>query len=409
MRKSRAIASLVGALFIAGCAAFPASSPYPSPGSLTPSTTVGSQGSVFFVSASEAWELTQPPDHLHTVVLRTVDGGAHWKIWSIAPEPGSPVAFTTTDVLLANGTDLLRSSDGSNWTVKTMPAFGAPVFLPDLRHGWLGGFPIFVPAAPSPTTVPGKGGGGSTTGKGGPGTPPPGKGGGTSSTPANTCNDKGCQPTELWSTADGGATWRLLMRSTVSVSGGPMYFFSPTVGVIEQNLGILVTGDGGLSWRRQTFSVSGVTVDQPATELAPTMFDARTGVLPIVTSTGAYLSRTADGGLTWSEAQRINDCAGCTGLGLALLDGQHWIDDSQGLNFTADGGQTWRKVSTTNPGKTTSAVEMTGSPPSAVIALAPGLFASETTDFGAQWRAVALPDIYPTYQGFDSQGGCCGP
>ena len=395
--KSRTIATLVGALFMAGCAAFPAANAYPSPGSLTPTTNVASRGSVYFVSDTEAWELTQPPDRLRTVILRTVDGGAHWKIWGIAPEPASPVVFTTTDVLLANGTHLLRSSDGTSWTTRTMPGNGGfPTFLPDMRHGWLDTFPSHVPSAPSPSPVTGKGGGGS---------PPPGKGGGTSTTPANTCNDKGCQPTQVWATADGGATWRLLLQSTFAETVGGMYFFSPTIGLIEQNATILVTNDGGVTWRKQAFSIPGVTSDQPAAELAPTMFDATHGVMPIVSSTGIYLSRTSDGGLTWSQAQRINDCAGCTGLQLMFLDDQHWIDDSQGLNFTSDGGQTWRKVSTTNPGKTTTDVELVTSPASAVIVLAPGLFASETTDWGAHWRAVALPDIYPSYAGLDGQGG----
>jgi hypothetical protein len=407
--STKTLASLTGVVFMAGCTAFPSANSYPSPGSLAPSTTVASQGSVFFVSDSVAWELTQPPDHLHTVVLRTVDGGSHWRIWSIAPEPGSPVAFNATEMMLSTGTHLLSRSDGSNWTVRTLPTnYGTPVFLPDLQHGWLGGFPIYVPAAPAPTAPPGKGGGGSTTGKGVGGSPPPGKGGG-SPVPSNTCNDKGCQPTELWSTADGGATWRLLMRSTVSVSGGPMYFFDPAIGIIEQGVGILVTADGGISWRQQTFSIAGVTADQPATELAPTMFDARTGVLPIVTSSGAYLSRTTNGGLTWSAPTRIGDCTACTGQQMAFLDDQHWIDYSHGLNFTADGGASWKTVATTNPGKGTSDVELLTTASPEVIAIAPGLFASETTDWAAHWRAVPLPDIYPTYKGFEGVGGWNGP
>jgi len=173
--------------------------------------------------------------------------------------------------------------------------------------------------------------------------------------------------------------------------------------LIEQATAIRLTHDGGLSWLLPTFSIAGVTPDQPASELAPTMFDAQNGVLPIQTSTGLYLTRTTDGGLTWSGAQRVSDCPACNGLGLAFLDQRRWIDSSQGLNLTVDGGQTWTKVTTTNPGKTVTGVEVIGN--GAAVAFAPGLFASETVDWGAHWKAVALPDIYPTYRGFSSQGG----
>lgn len=236
------------------------------------------------------------------------------------------------------------------------------------------------------------------TGKGGSGAPA-----------ASPCNDKGCQPIELFATSDGGATWRLLLRSTVNEMGGGMYFFSATTGIVEQNASILVTQDGGFTWRPRSFSVPGVSSDQPATALPPTMFDAKNGVLPIQTATGVYLSTTTDGGLTWSAAQRVNDCVSCTGAQMVFLDQQHWVDYSQGVNFTADAGQTWKKITTTNPSKTATDVELVNKPSSAVFVLSAGVFASESTDWGVHWRAVALPDIYPTYNGFAGQGGSNGP
>src|SRR5690242_10488689 len=193
--RVKVIACVVGLMMLAGCAAFPAESPYPSPGSLTPSTTVASQGSVFFVSATEAWELTQPPDHLRTVVLRTTDAGAHWKIWGIAPEAGGPLGFSTTEVVLSTTEDILRSSDGAHWTTKRLPTFGTPMLLPDLRHGWVGGFPIFFAApSPSPTVPSGKGAPPPGGKGGGGGSPPAGKGGGTAAAPPPTCQDEGCAP-----------------------------------------------------------------------------------------------------------------------------------------------------------------------------------------------------------------------
>src|SRR5690242_12206854 len=126
--KRAAIVSTLAALCVGGCAALPDANGLPSPGSLTPTTRVARQGSVYFVSASEAWELTQPPDQLHTVILQTLDGGAHWRIWGISPEAASPVSFTATVVVLSSPTHLLRSSDGKSWNVKPLPAgYGAPI------------------------------------------------------------------------------------------------------------------------------------------------------------------------------------------------------------------------------------------------------------------------------------------
>ena len=392
--KTSSIASAAGALCIAACAAFPTASTFPSPGSLTPTANVASHGSVYFVSTTDAWVVTQPPDQLRTVVLRTVDGGEHWKLWGIAPEPGAPVAFSANEVLLSFATDLLRSSDGVHWAAKPMPTFGQPTFLPDMQHGWLGGFANFIPAAPSPTTIPGKGGGGGGT---------TGKGGTTSSAPA-PCQDKGCQPTALWSTSDGGTSWRLLLKTTLSGISGPMYFMSPSIGLVGQGLTLLLTRDGGASWHPLALAIPNVTPDQSVTELQPTMYDATHGVLPIQAPTGVYLSRTADGGLTWSAPERVNDCAQCAGQ-LMVLDDRHWLDFSKGMNFTADAGGTWKSTKTTNPTQTVNGVDLIATPSAAVIALAPGLFASETTDWGLHWRAVKLPDIYPTYSGFSGQGG----
>jgi photosystem II stability/assembly factor-like uncharacterized protein len=308
--------------------------------------------------------------------------------------------------VLSSYADMLRSSDGTHWTVRPLPGFGQPTFLPDLQHGWLNAVVPGPLNVPSPSPVTGKGGGGTTSGKGDGGTTS-GKGGGGATAPA-PCQEKGCQPTALWSTSDGGNSWRLVLRSTWAVTVGSLYFWSPTDGMIDpvQGLNYLRTDDGGLTWTQGTLQIEGVDSTQ-VQQFSPTMFDANHGVLPVEAGPVIYLSRTIDGGRTWSRPVRMNDCAGCGGQ-VVFVDDQHWIDYSAGVNVTADGGQTWRKVTTTNPGKSTNAIEVVKSPTIKLIALAPGLFASETADWGAHWRAVELPDIYPTYSGFEGDGGWSG-
>ena len=403
----------VAVVLIAACAGSPVAAT-PSPGSLAASTTVGSHGSLFFVSDSVGWEVTEPPDALRTVILRTEDGGGHWRIWGIAPEAGSPAGFTTTDAVLTYQNQLLRSSDGSRWTIKTMPGDAATVtFLPDLVHGWLYGFQPFTSPSPVPI-VSGKGGTGSSGGKGGTGSSG-GKGG---SAGTGACQDKGCVPTALWSTGDGGASWRMVWQGTFSQGMGSIYFWSPTSGMIANGLSLQLTHDDGRTWRAVHLNIAGVGSDQPVNDLAPTMFDTNHGALPIQAPNGIYLSRTDDAGVNWSAPVPIEGCAPCGSNGqLVLLDDQRWVAYSTSVSglsqgsavyLTSDGGATWKRAATTNPGKTASDVELVRSPAATVIVVAPGIFASATSDWGAHWRAVGLPDVYPSYKGFDGAGGWSG-
>jgi photosystem II stability/assembly factor-like uncharacterized protein len=394
----RRLLCVLAAVVISACGGSPVAA-VPSPGSLAASTVVGSHGSLFFVTDNIGWEVTEPPDGLRMVILRTDDAGGHWRLWGIAPEPGSPIAFTATEVVLTYQAHLLRSSDGSHWTIQTMPGDVATVsFLPDLMHGWEFGF--LPPATTSSTpTAAGKGGvppGNSSGGKGGAGARP------------GVCQDKGCVPTAIWSTSDGGASWRMVSQSTWGQSAGSLYFWSPNNGMIASGLSLQLTHDSGATWHPVQFAIAGIGSDQPANDLAPTMFDASHGVLPIQVANALYISRTSDGGLTWTAPVAINNCVSCGSGQLAFLDDQHWVSYSTDVYFTGDSGVSWKREATTNPGKATSDVEVLRSPAPTVIVVAPGIFASATSDWGVHWHAVGLPDTYPSYKGFDGAGGWSG-
>ena len=91
-----------------------------------------------------------------------------------------------------------------------------------------------------------------------------------------------------------------------------------------------------------------------------------------------------------------------------MLDDRRWIAYSNAVYFTTDGGASWKREATTNPGQATSDVELVRSPTATLIVVAPGIFASATNDWGVHWRAVGLPDIYPSYKGFPGAGGWSG-
>lgn len=338
-----------------------------SPGTTTKSP---SPGSVIFASLQVGWELSVPPDRLRTVIFRTADGGGHWRLWGVAPEAAPPVGVNANSVLLNDSVNLLSSSDGVTWASHPLPEPGANLsFLPDLQHGWA--------YAPVPTN-----------------NPPPGKGG----PPA---------PMGVWATVDGGATWRLVAHGlNLGDGSGPIAFWSTTTGAILQGGTLYLTHDSGLTWH--VLSVGNFTVNGPAQDSPPIMFDASHGVLPILVFSGAptmYLSQTSDGGLTWSKAVAETACGNCQAA-IAFLDAQHWLGwNGSQLLVSDDGGQTFRPDKTTNPSQVVSGVELIAGVPGAAIVFEAGVFASETLDYGAHWKAIGLANVYTSYSGFQGVGG----
>jgi hypothetical protein len=346
----------------------PAAQATPSPGSLLSRFDSGSHGSVFFVSESVGWELTVPPDRLRTVVFRTSDGGLHWHLWGIAPEVAQPQAFSADEVVLNDSAALVTSLDGTTWSVRPLPIAGSVSLLPDLQHGWAYGA---LPAAP-PALPTGKGGPPSITG--------------------------------VWSTADGGATWHEQASGYIGDGSGQIAFWTATTGAILQGVNALLTHDGGVTWHQVALTT--LPTDSFAGASPPTMFDAMHGVLEVtIDGSALYVSSTSDGGLTWSPAQSFPGCLVCDGGQVFFLDEQRMIGLKDGVFLSDDAGQSWKRVTTTLPGKTVSGAELVAGVPGAAIVFAPGVFASETTDWGLHWKAIGLPDIYPSYSGFGGEGG----
>jgi hypothetical protein len=368
MRGKFAAGLAVVVVAVSGCGS-PAAEATPSPGSLVSRTDSGSHGSVFFVSELVGWELTVPPDQLRTVVFRTSDGGLHWHLWGIAPEVAQPLAFSADEVLLNDSASLVSSTGGAPWSIHPLPVGGSVSLLPDLQHGWAYG------ALPTPALPPAKGGPPSMTG--------------------------------VWATADGGATWHLQASGYIGDGSGQVAFWTPTTGAILQGVDALLTHDAGVTWHQVALTT--YPTDSFVGASPPTMFDPMHGVLELtIGGSSLYVSSTNDGGLTWSQAQPYPGCPVCNGGQVVFLDEQRMIDLKDGVFMSDDAGQSWKRVTTTLPGKAVSGAELVAGVPGAAIVFAPGVFASETTDWGQHWKAVGLPDIYPSYAGFSGEGGWQG-
>jgi photosystem II stability/assembly factor-like uncharacterized protein len=363
-------------------------------------TATGSRGSVFFVSDQVGWVFTIPPDGLRTVVFRTGDGGRHWRVWGIVPTLASALlGFSANEVVLqghgcpahCDQVGMVRSGDGAHWSFATTPTGDLPFFLPDLQHGWVFGF---VPEPPCDACLP--------QGKGGPPAPP--------------------SPSALWYTADGGVSWRMQMKGNFGDAGGSPTFWNTDDGLLVQPPAgggsaevMWSTHDGGVTWHRLTFSFPPPLSSQAfVTASQLTIFDQARGLLALRAAdyhpqTTLYVSETSDAGKTWSTPRDMTSCLECSGQ-VFYLDSRHWLAYDKSFFITSDAGATWHPTAPTITAKNMSAVEVLRLAPGTAIALEPGVIASMTTDWGAHWRAVGLPQIYQSYRGFNGSGGspfCC--
>jgi photosystem II stability/assembly factor-like uncharacterized protein len=375
-------------------------SPSPSAGATAaPSTT---HGSVFFVTNKVGWVVAVPPDRIKMAIYRTADGGAHWRLLGVSPAIGRPVGFTTTEVVVNTRDGLVRSSDGARWEVDPLPSnqsytsYGEPFFLPDLQHGWLTAIASSWSGSASQL---------------GPGCValPPYKGGGVV-----------CQTTFIWYTADGGGSWKLQAERHIDTVGA-MTFWSSTSGAmlagaefagrIPWGPSLELTNDGGVTWHESILALPRSADGASARPDRPVMLDDLNGMLALnVTSNGppqvneTYVSRTSDGGRNWSTPQPVQAPGS-----VVFLDDHRWLAAGDGVFASTDAGHTWRSTSTMRPPAGYGGVQVIRSHPGTAFVLSPdeigGLFASVTTDWGAHWHAVGLPETYQSYTGVAGMGG----
>lgn len=170
------------------------------------------------------------------------------------------------------------------------------------------------------------------------------------------CDRNGC-PWELRGTTDGGRTWVAYRAATNAVAR----FASPQRGwlfLTTQTGGsaILVTSDGGTSWRSGLIAApqQALAIDAASSSVAWVL--TRDGAYCTASSCSAYeLHGTSDGGMTWASLGNPKTQATCSGghlrpplfasetvgwLGIGLGAGGVNVGPG-GLLRTRDGGRTW--------------------------------------------------------------------
>jgi photosystem II stability/assembly factor-like uncharacterized protein len=313
-------------------------------------------------------------------VLRTSDGGMHWK--NVSPPNttltrNSIAEFRTAFIVWvaipqtqATSTRILHTTDGgSTWQQTTIQAAYPRQFsFADSQHGWLlAGWRQTGGAA---------------------------------------------EPVSVFRTTDGGIAWTRVADALFADATPPGHlpyggrksgirFLDATTGwvtgtvVVPSVPWLYITHDGGSSWYQQSLPMPPEASSAQLSILSPTFFSTTDGILPVIFSdittekriaTDIYV--THDGGKTWQSTSLLS-------IGLSVfdfVDMQHgWASDGSKLYVTSDGGNQWIKLSPNESFKNISLLDFVSSTVGWAISSAPSMPSSllKTIDGGHTWKVVS--------------------
>jgi photosystem II stability/assembly factor-like uncharacterized protein len=351
----------------------------------------GSLNSVSFFDQNQGWAaLAGPlPSSAPSSILRSSDGGRHWKLVDVPGAPSYSLIrfFDPRHAMVSVNTPLgqfLYSTDdgGLNWKSFDLPGrrndgFASFVFLDPERGWYLQGTPAAPGQQPSADVQ---------------------------------------QTFVLWRTVDGGNSWREVLTVDPAhprAGGLSLAGFKSALSFSDDRHGSLLstpsdtfylTQDGGLSWEARPL---------PPFPYALVGGDGRDASIRLVRLSGlvvemvsvsvpgsstpaldVYSRVSDDGGATWSELRPLpaNPSLGATPQ---FQDSRHWLlGEGRRIWRTADAGQTWEgrlaaipgslRISELQllPGGVVWAVARDGGAPDRLL---------RSRDGGAQWEDQGAP------------------
>ncbi len=329
--------------------------------------------SLHMIDATTGWAIAGK------AVLRTVDGGNHWR--DVTPPgralvSGSAAQFLTASLAWiaipqagATTTELFHTSDGGqSWQQSTVQAgFVRQMTFIDAQHGWM------------------------LVGK---------------------ANAEG--PAEIVSvlrTTDSGKTWLNVATALPSDATPPghlpyggqktgMRFVNASTGwvtgtVFANSLAWLyVTHDGGSTWNQQTLALPPNVPPSQLVIQPPTFFSATDGLLPVRFADSltnkdiaAVIYVTHDGGMTWHTTTPVSAALSSS----HFLDMRHgWLTDGTHLFVTSNGGQHWATLTPSANFKRITLLDFVSETTGwAISHLGAGAsFLLKTTDGGQIWTQI---------------------
>jgi len=324
------------------------------------------------VSPTVAWACVSPWLGGAIAAYATVDGGASWR--RLMPQvPSPPTGEYCTQVMderhgtLRLGFDLYATADGgATWRQVRLPpgqSFGNGARFIDASSGWYLDLRFY--------------------------------------------SGQTAQPTAMWWTSDGGASWTELWRvdaghpesAGVPLEGGKwlLGFRDASTGWMEvrRDTGnvLLATFDGGRRW-----SPVALPLSEPVTAFTATRMPDGSAVLVARTQTRWLALPSRDGGHTWEDARPIPTAAPGSGQSEDLpsfADHDHWsIASGRRVLVTSDAGRNWRPVATSLPAGITTLHDLwlTGGRGGWALAedVSHSMRVLHTADGGAHWSQSPL-------------------
>lgn len=215
-------------------------------------------------------------------------------------------------------------------------------------------------------------------------------------------------------TADGGRTWTTIGHVEVSGSPTRIVFLNVATGWIvgssPAGIDLLVTRDGGRTWRRPDLPVPPEAGRLRWGARAPDLLTSRGGILSVLldSSRGSvvlfYVSQ--DSGRTWASSAPLTlpDVPSRSGgiilgyWGSTFVDLNHgWVTDGEAVYATRDGGRHWTKIRPRLPfDRSFTGLEFV-SPTTgwAVSMLMEKPFLWRTVDGGCSWTDVPYVVVRP--------------
>jgi photosystem II stability/assembly factor-like uncharacterized protein len=281
-----------------------------------------------------AWAAGEPG-----TLLVTADGGATWKRQRfLLPQRGVDVAFTDAQtgwLVTDAGTVLATTDAGAAWTVvEKVKVSVKAIAATDASHAWIVGNALGAAGDPGTAAVYRTTDGGATWTR-------TGFGMAQLADVAFADERHGVLVAldKIWSTRDGGRTWRLRRELPMTVltcvaAGDSRHAWAAGWGTQDGAPLVWATSDGGATWGRLR-----VDVPAPRPGALQTRQIACAGASRLWITCDAGVLATTDGGKTW----RLQQVPAGQPLAVAAAGEEHVLatTQTQPILATADAGATW--------------------------------------------------------------------